>query len=211
MPENSVGRKSAFAFLRRKTVVGNVVQGVLVGFAIAVITIIVLFLWQWGAIQTNVNSWTTTLKCGVPGDDVLVQAVCADFLPAVNLPQEEVYWTTTKDGAGNRLNGQHDYKLHFPPGDLPPNNATWSITMTDPQARFVNNSINRYNVGGLTGLVLNADGSVDIYIQNTPPVGNESNWLPAPAGNFKLWLRVYEPGAAILNGTYQVPPVVEVT
>jgi hypothetical protein len=25
-----------------------------------------------------------------------------------------------------------------------------------------------------------------------------------------LWLRVYDPGAAILNGTYRVPPVVEV-
>ncbi len=45
---------------------------------------------------------------------------------------------------------------------------------------IVNNSINRYNVGSLSDLVPNADGSVDIYIQNAPPSGNESNWLPAP-------------------------------
>ena len=47
----------------------------------------------------------------------------------------------------------------------------------------------------------NADGSVDIYIQNAPPAGNESNWLPAPPGTFKLWLRAYLPGPAILNGS----------
>ena len=27
------------------------------------------------------------------------------------------------------------------------------------------------------------------------------------SGNFKLWLRAYLPGPAILNGTYQMPPV----
>jgi len=58
--------------------------------------------------------------------------------------------------------------------------------------------------------VPNANGSLDIYIQNTPPAGHESNWLPAPTGDFTLFLRVYLPGQAILNGTYKVPPVVEV-
>ena len=36
----------------------------------------------------------------------------------------------------------------------------------------------------------------------------QKNWLPTPAGKFKLMLRAYLPGAAILNGTYRVPPVV---
>jgi hypothetical protein len=35
------------------------------------------------------------------------------------------------------------------------------------------------------------------------------NWLPTPSGNFKLMLRAYLPGAAILNGTYRVPQVVQ--
>jgi hypothetical protein len=47
-------------------------------------------------------------------------------------------------------------------------------------------------------------------LQRTAPAGHESNWLPAPAGKFILWLRVYIPGAAILDGTYAVPPVVRV-
>ncbi len=75
---------------------------------------------------------------------------------------------------------------------------------------MVENPIHRYSVGGRSGLVPNADGSVDVYIQNTAPVARESNWLPAPARNFMLWLRVYQPGAAILNGAFSVPPVVEV-
>jgi hypothetical protein len=52
---------------------------------------------------------------------------------------------------------------------------------------MVNNSINRHNFGTYSNLVTNADGSVDIYVENVPPSGYESNWLPAPSGNFKLW------------------------
>jgi hypothetical protein len=120
-----------------------------------------------------------------------------------------MYWTTSKDGAGHRFDGRHDYVMHFPPGGLPPSDAFWSLTMGDAKNRFVANPINRYSVSDRSGLVPNADGSVDIYIQNTAPAGHESNWLPAPAGKFILWLRVYLPGAAILDDKYKVPPVVE--
>jgi hypothetical protein len=82
--------------------------------------------------------------------------------------------------------------------------------MGDAKNRFVANPINRYSVSDRSGLVPKADGSVDIYIQNAAPAGHESNWLPAPSGKFILWLRVYQPGETILNGTYQVPPVKEV-
>jgi len=82
--------------------------------------------------------------------------------------------------------------------------------MTNSERRTVNNPINRYSLGDRSNLISNADGSIDIYIQNTAPAGHESNWLPAPAGDFMLWLRVYQPAEAILNGEYQVPPVVEV-
>ncbi len=52
-------------------------------------------------------------------------------------------------------------------------------------------------------------GSIDIYIQNAAPAGHESNWLPAPAGDFILVPRAYQPGAAVLNGVYHVPSVIE--
>ena len=161
--------------------------------------------------ETNVNGWSTTLHYGEWGNNILERAAFAQVLPAANVPAEAVYWTTTVDSTGSKLNGSHDYLLHFPAGGLPPNNAFWSLTMTDVQSYMVNNPINRYNIGSLSNLTPNADGSVDIYLQNAPPSGNESNWLPAPSGTFKLWLRAYLPGPPILNGSYQVPPVVEVS
>jgi hypothetical protein len=81
--------------------------------------------------------------------------------------------------------------------------------MADAHQRFVPNSINRYSVSDRSSLVQNTDGSVDIHIQNAAPAGNESNWLPAPSGNFILWLRVYLPSQTVLDGTYKVSPVVE--
>ena len=81
--------------------------------------------------------------------------------------------------------------------------------MADARNRFVANPINRYSVSDRSGLVPNADGSADIYIQNIAPTGYEPNRLPAPGGKFILWLRVYVPGAVILDGTYKVPPVAQ--
>jgi hypothetical protein len=73
----------------------------------------------------------------------------------------------------------------------------------------VPNPINRYDVSDRSGLVANPDGSVDIYIRNAAPAGHESNWLPAPAGDFILWMRVYLPKQSVVEGSYTVPPVVE--
>jgi len=86
--------------------------------------------------------------------------------------------------------------------------AFWSLTMGSAKNYYVPNPINRYSVNDYSGLMPNADGSVDIYIQNKPPAGHETNWLPAPKDSFILWLRVYLPGQAILEGKYIVPPVV---
>jgi hypothetical protein len=42
-----------------------------------------------------------------------------------------MYWTTSKNGAGHKLDGLHNYMMQFPPGGLPPNDAFWSLTMGD--------------------------------------------------------------------------------
>ncbi|MBI1801303.1 MAG: DUF1214 domain-containing protein [Chloroflexi bacterium] len=197
----------AFFFAHSRTVQNDVVQGFLVGFGLAFVTAQI-----YARIKaTKVNGWITMFGCGVPGNGMLLRAAHAQIFPGpVNVPQEAMYWTTSGDGAGRTLSGLHDYIVHFPPGGLPPNEAFWSLTMGDAKNRFVANPIYRYSVSDRSGLVPNADGSIDIYIQNAAPAGHESNWLPAPAGNFILWLRVYVPGQAILDGKYKVPPVVKV-
>ena len=190
--------------------VSHVVQAIIVGGVLAFLTANVIMNAVVRAMTTTVNGWSTTMKAGQPGNGLLVRAACARILPAVNVVQEAAYWTTTLDSAGRRLNGQRAYVLQFPAGQLPPNDAFWSLTMTDVVGYMVSNPIDRSSVGSCSGLVPNADGSLDIYMQRTAPAGHESNWLPAPAGNFKLMLRAYLPGRAILDGEYHVPPVMKV-
>jgi hypothetical protein len=194
------------AFLWRRNLVSDVVQGIIVGAVLAFITFQLLA----HVDVTKINGWTTVYGCGEPGNGILLRAACAQTFPGpINVVQEAVYWRTKVDGTGQRLSGRHDYIVHFPPGQLPPNDAFWSLTMGDARNRFVPNPINRYSVGGSAGLVPNADASLDIYIAHAAPAAHESNWLPSPAGRFILWLRVYRPGAAILEGKYKVPAVVE--
>jgi hypothetical protein len=196
-----------FFFLPTRTVRNDLVQGVLIGLGLAFVTAQI-----YARIKaTKVNGWITMFGLGEPGNGMLLRAAHAQLFPGpVNVPQESMYWTTSGDGAGHILSGGHHYIMRFPPGGLPPNDAFWSLTMGDAKNRFVPNPIDRYSVSDRSGLLPNSDGSVDIYIQNAAPAGHESNWLPAPSGNFILWLRVYMPGAAILDGQYKVPPVVEV-
>lgn len=182
------------------------VQGVLVGWGLAVVTIEILARTK----VTRTNGWITIYGSGEPGNGIFLRAACARIFPGpVNSPQEAMYWRTQVDGAGHVLSGERNYILHFPPNGLPPVNAFWSLTMADAKERFVANPINRFCVSDRSGLVANADGSVDIYLQRAAPADHESNWLPAPAGKFRLWLRAYMPSAAILDGTYTVPPIVE--
>ncbi len=205
-PQDRSGAHRLPAFLWRRNAVSDVVQGIIVGGVLAFVTFQILA----HAYVTKVDGWTTMYGCGEPGNGILFRAACAQTFPGpVNVPQEAVYWTTKVDSTGKTLSGQHDYVIHFPAGQLPPNNAFWSLTMGDARNHFVPNPINRYSVRDRSRLAATADGSVNIYIQNAAPAGPGFNWLPAPSGNFILWLRVYLPGKAILEGQYKVPSVVE--
>jgi hypothetical protein len=196
-----------FTDLSSRTIPSDVLQGFLIGFGLAFVSAQI-----YARIKaTKVNGWITMFGLGEPSNGMLLRAAHAQLFPGpVNVPQEAMYWWTNSDGAGHALSGRHDYGIHFPAGGLPPNKAFWSITMGDAGNHFVANPLNRYNVSDRSDLAQNPDGSVDIFIRNAAPAGHESNWLPAPAGNFILWLRVYIPGEAILDRKYQVPPVAEV-
>ena len=73
------------------------------------------------------------------------------------------------------------------------------------------NELKRYALGTKNkSLKYNDDGSLTIYLGNkSPGKEKESNWLPAPAGNFSIWTRAYWPDKAILDGTWK-SPVIEV-
>jgi hypothetical protein len=194
----------------QKTGFSGIVQDFFIGAALVFISLYLILNDVAKAHQTTTNGWNTIRQCNQPGNGILLRAACAQYLPMANVLEEAAYWTTTVDSTGRALNGQHKYVLHFPAGQLPPSKAFWSVTMTNARNYMVRNQANRYSIGAGSGLLPNADGSTDIHIQHTSPAGRESNWLPAPSGDFKLWLRVYLPGAAILDGKYDVPPIAEV-
>ncbi len=154
------------------------------------------------------NGWMYSTNTGLYGTDYLQRAFIAYYGLGANRPQDAIYPVTTVDSDGKKLNGENKYVIHFEKGKLPPVSGFWSLTMYNNQYYFVNNPLNKYTVSERDHLKSNADGSVDIYIQNVSPgKDKEANWLPAPAGDFVLMFRFYWPKETIINGTWNPPGV----
>ena len=119
---------------------------------------------------------------------------------------EAAYPMTYTDADGDQLDGRSRYTLQF--DQDPPVDAFWSITMYDlPDFYLVANPINRYSIGDRTpSLRRHTDGSLTIVIQHDQP-DDPSNWLPAPAAPFRPLMRLYQPQPAVLEGSYQIPPI----
>ncbi|MGA5818665.1 DUF1254 domain-containing protein [Kitasatospora sp. NPDC094028] len=129
-----------------------------------------------------------------------------------NHAYEASYAMTYDDADGRPLSGAHRYTLHF--DQPPPAEAFWSVTMYAlPDYYLVENPIDRYSIGDRTpGLVYGADGSLTVTLQHEQPedATAAANWLPTPVGEFRPIMRIYQPEAAVLDGSYQVPPIVRV-
>lgn len=125
-----------------------------------------------------------------------------------NSVEEAFYSQWTVDQEGKPLDGNNEYEIHFPEGNLPPVKFFWSVTMYDLPDRFlVANELDRYSIGDRTdGLKYGDDGSLTLYIQHEAPEGDKrSNWLPAPAGPFFMASRFYGPGEPMIDGSYNIP------
>jgi len=129
-----------------------------------------------------------------------------------NDPEEAIYINTHNDPDGNKLTGANKYTLKFESGKLPDVNAFWSLSMYDLSNNFVKNPINRYNIGSLAGgFKKGKDGSMTLYIQkDSPGKDKESNWLPAPDGDFWVVFRTYGPGKGLIDQTWEMPGLVKV-
>jgi hypothetical protein len=128
-----------------------------------------------------------------------------------NSKQEAMYPMYSVDADGQKLDGANRYTLRFAPGQLPPVNAFWSLTMYElPASLLVANPLNRYllNSPMLPQFKRDADGGLTLYIQNeSPGADKEPNWLPAPKGPFIMFMRLYWPKAEAMNGTWKQPPL----
>jgi hypothetical protein len=156
------------------------------------------------------NGWQmNTDTMGVYGNYYLKRAIVAMAGLGANQPDDAIYPLNVADADGKPVVAENDYILHFEKDELPPVDAFWSLTMYDAEGFQVANPINRFAIGDRDALKYNADGSLDLYVQNrNPGAEKESNWLPTPqSGPLGLTLRLYAPKAQALNGRWNPPAI----
>jgi hypothetical protein len=146
-------------------------------------------------------------------DDYLSRAVGALLGIYGNAGEEYLGVGYQADAEGKPFDGNCKYQIKFISNSLPPVSAFWSITAYNASKFLIDNPINRYVINSpmLPTLKKDADGGFTLYLQHeTPGKDRESNWLPVSQDAFNLAFRTYQPGKAIMDGTWQAPPVVRV-
>jgi len=158
-----------------------------------------------GSRSRRARPWATSFGVGRYGTDYLVRALTAYKGLGALAPDEAVYAMSDFDGAHQVYDGRQRYRLRFAPGELPPVDGFWSVTLYDADRFLHPNPKGRHSIGDRTpGLRPDADGGLTLEIAHQPPEG-DSNWLPAPAGNFYLVLRMYLPRPDVRS--WPIPPV----
>jgi hypothetical protein len=171
-----------------------------------------LMAWKLPTLARVANGWAmNTDTVGVYGNYYLKRAILAQQGLGANVPEDAVYPLNIGDESGKPLDGANKYTITFEKSAMPPVNAFWSITLYDPEGFQVGNSLNRFAVSSWMPFKFNADGSLDLYIQNeNPGKDKEANWLPSPKGAFNLTMRLYAPKSEVLIGKWNPPPVTRV-
>ena len=140
-----------------------------------------LMTWKIPTLARVVNGWSmNTDTMGVYGNYYLKRAIVSQVGLGANLPEDAIYPLNLGDESGKPLDGANKYVLHFDKGITPPVNAFWSITLYDSDGFQTANALNRFAVSSWMPFNHNADGSLDLYLQNeSPGKEKEANWLPA--------------------------------
>ena len=143
------------------------------------------------------------------GTDYKLRAGVFFVGPWANIRDEAIYLGGLLDQKLRPLNGRNSYQIYFAPGQEPPTDAFWSVTVYDRDGGLVANPINRYSVSSSRPdeLVRRPDGSVLIILSRDDPGDTTVNWLPVPCGSFSAYMRLYLPHEPALDGRWQPPPI----
>jgi hypothetical protein len=104
------------------------------------------------------------------------------------------YAWACRDVKHQPLEGAKNYRLHLPPNI--PVKEFWSVIVYSDQTRSMLQTDQQYpSVSSQTkGLLVNADGSVDVYFGPKSPAGKEKNWIQTvPGKGWNTILRLYSP------------------
>jgi hypothetical protein len=116
------------------------------------------------------------------------------------------------DSKGAPLDGGKNYKLHLPPNI--PAKEFWSVILYDNQTRSMLQTDQRFPMVSSQDkdILINADGSVDVYFGPKAPAGKEHNWVQTvPGKGWNTLLRLYGPLEPWFNKTWrpgEIEPVI---
>ncbi|CAG2139162.1 DUF1254 domain-containing protein [Cupriavidus numazuensis] len=166
------------------------------------------FAWRHNGLPAG-NGWNRSTNNAQTGFDYFDRTGTAKSNMFDNRPTETQYLYTDFDATGAALNGANTYEIVFPAGQEPPVNGFWSLTLYNDKHLFHPNDLKRYSLGTKnTTLKRNPDGSLTLYAgAKSPGAARESNWLPAPGGNFSLYIRAYWGKQPILDGSWKPPAI----
>jgi hypothetical protein len=168
--------------------------------------------------SASTNYWTISNTLGQYSPKYLgwiTAAAVAQVGLGANLAADGAYPQVMKDSGGQILTGAsgNSYSLNFSSTGIPPittNNGFWSVTIYDSNNNLYSSTTNSYyytsQVGGVYALgsiqLASAGGIPTLYFQNSVPTNSERlpYWIPVPADNFTVLMRLYNPVAANTNG-----------
>lgn len=149
--------------------------------------------------------WVLSMRNGRYGSAYLARAIVAYIGLGALATDEALYASGHFDAGGQLLNGQHRYTLRFEPGEMPPVDAFWSVTLYDADRFLYPNALRRHAIGDRTrGLQFDPDGGLTLSVSHQAPA-DVRNWLPAPAGRFYCILRLYHPQDGARG--WRIPPL----
>ena len=158
------------------------------------------------------NGWTAPANASQWGTDYLNRTAISKSSMYQNTPEETQYQFKETDSIGALLDGNNQYTITFPKDETPPVKGFWSLTLYNAEHFFHPNPLGVYSRGTKDkALQYGSDGSLTLYIgAASPGKDKETNWLPAPEGEFSLLMRNYWPEESIIDGTWVPPDVVKV-